>query len=691
MTDNSKALSPSSIKQGLFELQADKRYGKLEFLNAGSMKKVFQCEDRATGRLVAYATPSSNEDLFIESFLREAKITASLQHPNIIPIYDMGFDGETPFFTMKLINGHSLADFIFSTQLKISLNELLNIFIKICDAVSYAHSHGIVHLDLKPENIHLSDHGEVLLTDWGLAKIIQWDSPEREKFWDTEAFQNAEEMQSTLFGYVKGTPGYLSPEQAKGSSTTHSYESDIYSLGAILYTILFKETPIQGLTLKEVLDRTMKGQISKPKTDVPSSLSAICLKALKLSPDERYHSVKDLLEDLRLFEEGFAPKAEKPSILKQVQLRVKRHTAVFISLIFFSFLLTLISASTNLQLNNKNKILAKQKAEISQTSQELQSQKEAAEQLLIDYKNAQDKLKVYTKISASQYYKEAIESYNSDKYSEAFEACMESLKINPHNPQTNTLFAKLALAKMDLKSLSKIIEEHSSKELLKYKSLLETYYRTPNIEVDEKVKTNAFFNLYRAVYEHKLIKTSDYMLKHYITQANSTNLELSIVMRLLMYFNEIDHISSAWWKGHDKYYFEIKNVKKLRNLKALNAIPIKKLVLRNCQDINLKDINLPELEALAVIYSELDEWSLLNINKLPLPKMDIVSLDHSNVKSIDCLAYLDLRHLSIRGLDLKDYSALNTIDDLEIIFFEKVPENLPDKYKELVKIVSPDK
>ena len=244
-----------SISQNLSEIDLYKRYRYKRFINEGAMKSIYSCHDQSTARQVAYAVPKNNKEEVVESFLREAKITASLQHPNIIPVYDIGVDDDQSFFTMKLVDGQSLADVIKDPIKSLDTHYLLTVFLKVCDAVSYAHSNGIVHLDLKPENIQISAHGEVLICDWGLAKVVDLFKDESNPLLDNEAFYKADQLQHTLYGYIKGTPGFLSPEQAKGNKAEKSYSSDIYSLGAILYNILTKKIPIQSPSLDRVLEK----------------------------------------------------------------------------------------------------------------------------------------------------------------------------------------------------------------------------------------------------------------------------------------------------------------------------------------------------------------------------------------------------------------------------------------------------
>lgn len=307
----------------------DERYQARGELGEGGMKKILLVEDKLTGRKVAKAILKKKSDSqAVERFLREARINAMLEHPNIVPIHDMGVDenGEA-YFTMKVIQGKTLKiilDEIKSGSITFDRASLLDVFVKVCDAVSYAHSQEIVHMDLKPENIQVSQFGEVLICDWGLARNLK--KPE-----ETLIATELVKAFVTMDGVVRGTPGYMSPEQAEGAISKSGKHSDIYSLGAILYSILTLESPGTG-TVEEVLEQTKKGEIislDKFQSSVPSALQAVCNKAMKLVPEDRYKNVEALKQDILAYLHGFATSAEDLGLRGQLKLLVKRNKLSF--------------------------------------------------------------------------------------------------------------------------------------------------------------------------------------------------------------------------------------------------------------------------------------------------------------------------------------------------------------------------
>ena len=273
---------------------------------------------------------------------------AQLAHPNIVPIYNIGVDAQSrPFYSMKLIKERTLQavlnlirDGDVATVRDYPRATLLTIFRKVCDAMMFAHSKGILHRDLKPENIMVGEHGEVLVMDWGLAKVLG----EREELSSGSSRVNdTGDYGMTIEDEVMGTPQYMSPEQAEGMVAELDHRSDIYSLGGILYAILTLRPPIDGTTLHEVLTRVKNGGISSMVTkrggkgavtvgaptamgaEVPEALQAVTLKAMATDRNQRYSSVEAFAGDIEQHQNGFATSAEDAGTWKRVKLWVGRN------------------------------------------------------------------------------------------------------------------------------------------------------------------------------------------------------------------------------------------------------------------------------------------------------------------------------------------------------------------------------
>ncbi len=333
----------------IYELKKEEpRYISSEVIAVGGMKTISRVFDRKTGRYVAMAKLHKNTppELF-EPFLREARLTALLDHPNIISIYDIGLDRDsTPYFTMELKSGKGFDEFVKKRRDgEEVLNQLLEIFLKVCDGVSYAHSQKVLHLDLKPENIQVGIYGEVIICDWGLGKLIG--SPDYDSWEFDRMLLNPDLLNNmTRADEVRGTPGFMSPEQVKKKRVYK--QSDIYALGAILYSILTGYPPIEG-ELDDVLNRTRMGEIDPPKKrnkkcSVHPSLSAVTMKALAVNPRERYSSVLALRRDVHKFMTGYSTIAEKAGFIREFKLFYKRNRhlslVIFYALLFIGFITT---------------------------------------------------------------------------------------------------------------------------------------------------------------------------------------------------------------------------------------------------------------------------------------------------------------------------------------------------------------
>ena len=301
------------------------RYKFIRTIGFGGMKAVLLVEDRDTGREVAMALIPDYRDRphrDLERFVGEARINAMLEHPNIVPVHDIGKDASgAPYFTMKYLRGKMLEKVIRllrdgdgAATARYTLFRRLQIFIRVCNAIDFAHSHGVCHLDIKPSNINLGDHGEVVVLDWGLARML--DENGRAKLDDRRP---------------KGTPGYIAPEYLNpASSGAVGVRSDIYSLGALLYVMLALEPPLAGRSVEEILRHTAAGDVpppssAAPERDIPASLEAVCMKAMARKPEGRYNSVTELRDEITAYLAGFSTQAEHAGPVRRAALFTARN------------------------------------------------------------------------------------------------------------------------------------------------------------------------------------------------------------------------------------------------------------------------------------------------------------------------------------------------------------------------------
>lgn len=286
------------------------RYRVLEKIGSGGMGSIYLAHDAELQRNVCIKVLYSfdNDPLFVERIRSEARILARLEHPGIIPIHDVGAlaDGRI-FYVMKHVRGKRLDE--HAAQLH-SLPEALQLFERICEPIAFAHAQGIIHRDLKPENVMVGSFGEVLVLDWGVAKISSDPTPPVEPVRSQPPREGI-----TAPGTILGTPGYMAPEQARGDQDAVDARADVHALGAVLHFLLTGTVHGEKGTVHGERSRTAPHKSNA----VPRPLQAICRKALAPEPRDRYPSVTALSEDVSRFLAGARVLAHAESGLEKAR------------------------------------------------------------------------------------------------------------------------------------------------------------------------------------------------------------------------------------------------------------------------------------------------------------------------------------------------------------------------------------
>ncbi len=286
-------------------LNPNTRYMFLSTIAKGGKSLIKSCKDMHLNRVVAYKTLRSefvDDEVENIRLLREARICAMLQHPNTVPIYEIGRDSRGHYyFTMKLVHGYTLRE-ILDYRERYDLTQLVEVIEQIAHALSYAHAHGVAHRDIKPENILVGPYGEVLLLDWGLAKVWKKDgSASDDEFQDEKAAADSDKSM-TGYGKLQGTLCYMSPEQIARAPDI-SFSTDIYSLGSVLYEVLTGKPPFDSDKAYEILEMVENQDPTKPsdicKYPIPRTLERLCLKCLEKKPQDRPASMNDVLRTLQ--------------------------------------------------------------------------------------------------------------------------------------------------------------------------------------------------------------------------------------------------------------------------------------------------------------------------------------------------------------------------------------------------------
>jgi serine/threonine-protein kinase len=256
-----------------------------------SLKSDFASDESLAGRMII-----------------ESQITAQLDHPNIVPVYELGYDEEMGvFFTMKLIKGTTFTEILdrkcTAERTPMDLFDALQVFLKVCDAVSFAHAKGVIHKDLKPDNVMVGEFGEVYLMDWGFAKVMGQATEEIGAV-IAKARKRKQLKVDPRKGVIAATPHYLAPEFISEQKVDGDERTDIFCLGGILYRIITGKPPFHGPSMPEVARKALVSDMPPPEqlaAEVPPRLAGIAKKALSKDPDDRHQTVTELKEDVERF------------------------------------------------------------------------------------------------------------------------------------------------------------------------------------------------------------------------------------------------------------------------------------------------------------------------------------------------------------------------------------------------------
>lgn len=375
-TVDRKAETPAELSRDRetvdYEPETQSRYSLTRVHGEGGLGQVWLATDPALNREIALKRirPGKNQNRDAQlRLIKEAQITGQLEHPNIIPVYELEQYDEKgrPFYTMKFLRGDTLNDRIkaYHRNKKKGQNDpleliaLLNSFIDICNAIAYAAARGIVHRDLKPQNVMIGDFGEVIVLDWGLAKLIE--SREDDSSRKELRLGELADATETAAGQVVGSPAYMAPEQAAAQNDQVDARTDVYGLGAMLFTILAGQPPHRGTktgnTAQDTID--LLNRISTGRTPllreidpaIPRPLEAICARAMHKGARHRYQDARDLAEDVQRY------LADEPvSVMKDTRLQktgrwLRRHRAWTQSIATAVILISVVSVFSAIVVN----------------------------------------------------------------------------------------------------------------------------------------------------------------------------------------------------------------------------------------------------------------------------------------------------------------------------------------------------
>ena len=674
-------LSPQSNLSDSSQLisKGEERYVLGSEIARGGMGKILLTKDINLRRsIVTKILLKKNSKLATLRFIEEAQITGQLEHPNIPPVYDLGLTKENNlFFTMKQIKGDTLQQIINklkendpTTIHQYSFNNLVGIFIKICNALSFAHNKKVIHRDIKPENIMIGEYGEVLLMDWGLAKIIgtkeEYEELDAEK---VSTVRSEDITTNTMEGTTAGTPAFMAPEQALGHVEKLDQTSDIYSLGATFFNALSLERPVKGKSTQDILQNAADGKIQDLDENIPPELKAITFKAMAFEQKDRYQSVKEMEHDLNNYLLGYSVSAKQDNTIDVIKKFYKRNKVIsIISTSFLTiFIISLIVFIISLKSQRNSAIEQREIANAALLKAETaikQFEKEKADRLA-DNRNS----------APSFFAKAQIETqmYNTI---EAEQLMDTAISFDPENQTYRIYRGCLAFAnnkiKKSINDLS-IIKGNPHQEII---SKIVTFLQSSDIiELNEIQKSTL----------------ADYCntLKFYDISQKLT----SEFPKKLMIWNQ--KLSAAWGaenftltmekdlnKGKDeatKLSFSTKNQNDKIDFSLLKGIPIQAFKFQNCQIANVSFMENMPVEDLTCINCPL----LTDISGLKNIKLKSIHLENTKVKDLSPLSNSALEILILKNSPV---TSLKPLLHLPIIGIELFEINLDD-FKELKSFV----
>lgn len=611
-SDTEKILFDEDLQENpnhkkLMEGNPKKRYTPSKKLNQGGMKEIWEVEDHRTARKIAMALVqesriASKDD--IESFLYEARLTANLQHPNIIPIYDIALDENgNPYFTMKALKGETLGEIIEQLQKnnskyskRYTRTRLLGIFLKVCNAIDYAHSKGVIHLDLKPANIIVGDFGDVQVLDWGLSTLVTHlkDSIKRRKT-------------------VGGTPGYMAPEQAQNALGNIGFQTDIYMLGAILYEILTHHCPIEESMVKKTLQKTVQGDFPPPgkrapEQHIPAALGAIAMKAMRTSPAERYPNVPSLILDIHQYQDGFATLAENPTFMTHTALLIKRHKMAVGLLSTSVLIIATILANSFASIKHSEQVAVEALATVQKKNEHIQA---TAERVAPNYL-------VLSKKQERDY-----------AFADAEQTLNTALAFAPSSPSANLQRAKLLICRQEFSNAWNILSAGSPPaDLLQLAQKYKTSVKIPDTGISQLVRDFQQLGMEQHIPR----------LFHHLNRTDfaPTPRFAAIKETLLMLNPKVENLNFSWEPASNGWKINISKNPNLDNISPLCGLEIQIL---KASGIGSPDLKLLTQTGLHELY-----LSGTQLNQLPdlesLAELQVLDLSKTRIRHLAILAKL---------------------------------------------------
>ena len=604
------------------------RYTDRVLIGEGGMKRIEKSYDVHSGRYVALASVNDPENT--TAFMHEARLTASLEHPNIIPVYDVGEIAGEPFFTMKLTRGKELGQYK-----EIDLKKRMLVFKKICEGVAYAHSKNIIHLDLKPQNIQVDHFGEVLICDWGLSKYIGAEDIELKKSGDLKA-------DLTMTGTITGTPGYMAPEQLLGHKDQFDQQTDIFALACILHELVFEQTFFKGNDLEEYKDHVLnKKKYSFPDSNVPEALKAVMLKSFAHEKKDRYAHAGEIASEIGKWLNGFATEAQEAGLLTQFSLLVKRHKTIF-TVIILAFLILIITSSMFVKsiINEKNQTLRESQKRIS-----------------------------IAKKAAPEFLRQAKLLYDRYAFAEALEKVNAAVNLNPDLKEALYFKSVLMTGSLKFAEAAKVLTDQQSP----LKNIIDTF--------DENyLDPKKFSNLLKAYKKNGFEPLSTLSIIS-ITCEMKNDKKLSFIKEVLK-----EHYRD-FTDEHFQYNSETRSLKVThRDFKStglLTPLNIQHLDLTGTSVGNLKALSCMNLKSL-----RLRDTAIRTLPRINNQKLELLDLANTEISDLRQLKTMSVKILDLSGVEIKNLKPITECKSLEKVILSKDLIELNNQSRKVIRTLN---
>ncbi|EDM28633.1 serine/threonine protein kinase [Lentisphaera araneosa HTCC2155] len=672
-------------------LKNSERYELLEKIDTGGVKNIYKMLDKHTGRELAMAELKVDESSALDraKVINEARLTARLEHPNIVPIHDISCSpSDEPFFTMKLLKGENLADILAKlsqgdSQYKKSypLFRLLDIFSKICYAVEYAHTQNVLHLDLKPENIHIGEFGEVFVVDWGLAAELKDGKEEH-------AFEQLNKMLKLSETTLCGTPGYMAPEQISAGRTELRASSDIYALGAILYSMLTLKRPCLATESAEIIKETLLPAFVSPlercpKLPIPLALNAVVCKAMAKDKQQRYPSVHSLIKEIQAFLAGYATEAEQANLLQNLYLLYKRNRGRFQLAGFFLLLIIVLSSLFIIQLQDSEQQARAHEQEAREHEKEavgnlkrFESAREERQQVRRE-KNKLLRESAPIILNGQHLYQVDLQYETARKLLHTF------LELTPEDPKGNMELARLYMSELRF--------EEAIKHFEKSKEFGYPFLERENELLEASKRLHADFKLEKANMAKKTQRLIDYVpYEHIIAYAslrfNTGEItgfnKLRFVNKALAKMNDLELNDSLKVLADGTYAADFSHTK-IKRLSPFTGFPLSEMNLNSSQVLHIRYLRrcpLRKLDISNTLVNDLTPLYNIGLQQLRMKNLFVIA----DFRKLSTLTHLDmegsqlnkkhflskmpkLKELNIAFSNINDFQAINKLKKLEAL------------------------